>query len=158
MCSSGRISGPHDMTRRTEFIILGLLLAVLIPSTYFFYRSITPGEAAPPPAALDVRFTPLGVDNPALRLDILKRFLALEYKGVHRSIFSAALPPPPAPPPSPQPVNVVPVQPAGPPPLTVDAKYFGYVSDFGGNHPRAFFSTSSGEDIIIAGEGDTFLG
>ncbi len=36
-------------------------------------------------------FTPLNVDNPALRMDILKRFLALEYKGVHRSIFSATL-------------------------------------------------------------------
>jgi hypothetical protein len=147
------------MTRRTEFIILGLLLAVLIPSTYFFYRSITPGVAAPPPAALDARFTSLNVDNPALRLDILKRFLSLEYKGVHRSIFSATLPPPPAPPPSKQPVNVSsPAPPPGPPPLTVDAKYFGYVSDFGGSHRRAFFSTANNEDVIIASEGDTFLG
>jgi len=97
------------------------------------------------------------VDNPALRLDILKRFLALEYKGVHRSIFSATLPPPPAPLPSKQ-VVVAPPPPSGPPPLTVDAKYFGYVSDFGGSHRRAFFSTPNNEDVIIAGEGDTLLG
>src|SRR5579863_448750 len=147
------------MTRRTQFIVLVVLLAVLAATAVNFYRArYSSPEEALPPISPDARFTPLGVDNPALRLDILKRFLALEYKGVHRSIFSAALPPPPAPPPSPQPVNVVPIQPAGPPPLTVDAKYFGYVSDFCGNHPRAFFSTSSGEDIIIAGEGDTFLG
>jgi hypothetical protein len=146
------------MTRRTEFIILGVLLVVLIPTAYFSYRSYSPGESAPPPPVLDARFTPLNVDNPALRLDILKRFLALEYKGVHRSIFSASLPPPPAPPPSKQPVNVAPPVPSGPPPLTVGAKYFGYVSDFGGNHRRAFFSTPDNDDIIIAGEGDTLLG
>jgi hypothetical protein len=146
------------MKRRTQFIVLGVLIAVLIPTAYFFYRSFSPQEATPPPATLDARFTPLNVDNPALRLDILKRFLALEYKGVHRSIFSATLPPPPAPPPSKQQVNVVPGPPPGPPPLTVDAKYFGYVSDFGGSHRRAFFSTTNNEDVIIAGEGDTFLG
>ena len=98
------------------------------------------------------------MDNPALRLDILKRFLGLEYKGVHRSIFQRDSAAAPAPPPSKRPVNVLPPQPTGPPPLTVDAKYFGYVSDFGGNHRRAFFATTNNEDVIIAGEGDTFLG
>jgi hypothetical protein len=50
------------------------------------------------------------------------------------------------------------VVPAGPPPLTVDAKYFGYVSDFSGSHRRAFFSTNNNDDIIIASEGDTLMG
>ncbi len=40
----------------------------------------------------------------------------------------------------------------------MDAKYFGYVSDLGGSHRRAFFSTANNEDVIIASEGDTFLG
>jgi hypothetical protein len=40
----------------------------------------------------------------------------------------------------------------------VDAKYFGYVSDMGGSHRRAFFATANNEDVIIAGEGDTLLG
>src|ERR1700681_1476662 len=131
------------MKRRTQFIVLGVLIALLIPTAYFFYRSFSPQEATTPPAALDARFTPLNVDNPALRLDILKRFLALEYKGVHRSIFSATLPPPPAPPDRKVPVNVAAGPPPGPPPLTVDAKYFGYVSDFSGSHRRAFFSTAN---------------
>jgi hypothetical protein len=146
------------MTRRTQFIVLGVLLAVLAATAFNFYRTrYSSPEDTPLPVSLDAKFTPLGVDNPALRLDILKRFLALEYKGVHRSIFSATLPPPPAPPPSKQAI-VVPGPPPGPPPLTVDAKYFGYVSDFGGSHRRAFFATSNNEDVIIAGEGDTFMG
>ncbi|HEV7968305.1 MAG TPA: hypothetical protein VGP19_12080 [Candidatus Acidoferrales bacterium] len=146
------------MTRRTQTIVLGVLLAVLAGTAFNFYRTrYAPEEVTSQPVSLDARFTPLGVDNPALRLDILERFLALEYKGVHRSIFSATLPPPPAPPPSTQ-VVVAPVIPSGPPPLTVDAKYFGFVSDYGGSHRRAFFATTNNEDVIIAGEGDTFMG
>lgn len=146
------------MTRRTQFIVLGVLLVVLAGTAVNYYRSsFSSQDDAPPQVSLDARFTPLNVDNPALRLDILKRFLALEYKGVHRSIFSASLPPPPAPPPS-KVIAPPPGPPPGPPPLTVDAKYFGYVSDFGGSHRRAFFSTSNNEDVIIAGEGDTLLG
>jgi len=146
------------MTRRAKLIVLVVLLAVLAGTAYNFYRTrYSAEEGSPQPVSLDSRFTPLNVDNPALRLDILKRFLALEYKGVHRSIFSATLPLPPAPPPSKQ-VAVAPGPPPGPPPLTVDAKYFGYVSDYGGNHRRAFFATPNNEDVIIAGEGDTFLG
>jgi hypothetical protein len=146
------------MTTRTQFIVLGVLLVVLAGTAFSLYRTnYSTDDAAPRPISLDARFTPLAVDNPALRLDILKRFLALEYKGVHRNIFNATLPPPPAPPPSKQ-VVVAPGPPPGPPPLTVDAKYFGYVSDFGGSHRRAFFATSNNEDVIIAGEGDTFMG
>jgi hypothetical protein len=146
------------MTRRTQFIVLGVLLAVLAGTAFNFYRTRDSSDTnSPQPVSQDARFTPLNVDNPALRLDILKRFLALEYKGVHRSIFSATLPPPPAPPPSQQPV-AVPGPPPGPPQLTVDAKYFGYVSDYGGSHRRAFFATPNNEDVIIAGEGDTFMG
>ena len=146
------------MGSKTKPIILGLLLAVLVVGAYLTYRRSSDDEAAVP-SAVDAHFTPLNVDNPALRLDILQRFLALEYKGVHRSIFSATLPPPLTPPAPKQAVNPMPVVPTGPPPLTVDAKYFGYVSDFGGSHRRAFFSTgNNSEDVIVAGEGDTLLG
>jgi hypothetical protein len=147
------------MTQRTKMIVLGVLLVVLAVTAFSYYRSrSSSSDGTPQAASLDARFTPLAVDNPALRMDILKRFLALEYKGVHRSIFSATLPPPPTPPASKQPVNAAPAVPTGPPPLTVDAKYFGYVSDLSGSHRRAFFSTPNNEDVIIAGEGDTLLG
>ena len=143
------------MSRRTQMIILGVLLTGLLVALYFQFG---PSGDAPKPVAVDGRFAPLDVDKPALRTDILKRFLSLEYNGVHRSIFSDTLPPPPAPPPSKVPVVVAPVVPAGPPPLTVDAKYFGYVSDMGGNHRKAFFATANNEDVFIAGEGDTLMG
>jgi hypothetical protein len=146
------------MTRRNQFIVLGVLLAVLAGTAFSIFRSQSSDDVAPVPVSLDTQFTPVPVDNPALRLDIMKRFLALEYNGVHRSIFSATLPPPPAPPVSKVPVSVNPGPPPGPPPLTVDAKYFGYVSDMGGSHRRAFFATSNNEDVIIAGEGDTLMG
>jgi hypothetical protein len=146
------------MTRQTQIIVLGALLAVLAGTTIYFVRSQSSEDIVPTPVSLDTRFTPVAVDNPALRLDILQRFLALEYKGAHRNIFSASLPPPPAPPVSKIPVNVNPGPPPGPPPLTVDAKYFGYVSDMGGSHRRAFFATANNEDVIIAGEGDTLMG
>lgn len=149
------------MNQRAQYIILGVLVVGLAGAGYYFYRTYAPAAAPLPAAKVDQKFTPLAVDNPALRLDILKRFLELQYKGVHRSIFSATLPPPPPPPASAtkQPANVAPLVPAGPPPLTVDAKYFGFVSDFNGGHKRAFFATgNNNEDVIIAGEGDTLLG
>jgi hypothetical protein len=148
------------MKRQKQMIVLGVLFVVLLAVLYQYKGAIL-GETAdsPGPVTIDERFTPLDVDNPALRMDILKRFLELEYKGVHRSIFSATLPPPPTPPaPSKQAINAAPPTPSGPPPLTVDAKYFGYVSDMGGSHRKAFFATSNNEDVYIAGEGDTLLG
>ena len=143
------------MKRRTELIILGVLVVALLAAVYSIYG---PTSVAPKPVAVSDKFAPLDVDNPALRTDILKRFLTLEYNGVHRSIFSATMPPPPAPPPSKTPVNTAPPPPSGPPPLVVDAKYFGYVSDMGGSHRRAFFATANNEDVYIAGEGDTLMG
>lgn len=134
------------MKQKSEMIFLGVLLVILAGTMVYFYRAkSSSADNAPASVSVDAKFSPLDVDNPALRLDILQRFLALQYKGVHRSIFSATLPPPPAPPVSKQ-TAPAPLVPAGPPPLTVDAKYFGYVSDFGG-HRRAFFATTNNEDI-----------
>jgi len=148
------------MKRKNQWIIFGVLLTVLGAVAYLeIPRSESPA-GAPQASATNERFTPLSVDNPALRMDILKRFLALEYTGAHRNIFTATLPLPPAPPVVP--VQVVaapqPVVNPGPPPLTVEAKYFGYVSDAGGSHRKAFFATANNEDVFIAGEGDTLMG
>ncbi len=143
------------MNRRTQFVILGCLLLLLVGVLYWtFGRS----EGSPAARTASTRFTPANVDNPALRMDILKRFLALEYKGVHRSIFSATLPPRPASAVKAAPKNIGPQPLPPPPPLAVDAKYFGFVSDSGGSHRRAFFATNNNEDVFIAGEGDTLLG
>jgi hypothetical protein len=142
------------MTRRNQMIVLGVLVTVLVGTLIYTYRPSADSVKAPAAAHL---FTPVNVDNPALRLDILQRFLSLEYKGAHRNIFVASLPPPPPPPPV-TPVSLPPPVPTGPPPLTIEAKYFGFVSDPKGSHRRAFFATSNNEDVFIAGEGDTLLG
>jgi hypothetical protein len=142
------------MTRRNQFIVLGLLVAVLGGTVFYTYRPSADSAKAPATASL---FTPINVDNPALRMDILQRFLNLEYKGAHRNIFVATLPPPPPPPPM-TPVNVAPPAPTGPPPLVVEAKYFGFVSDSKGSHRRAFFATANNENVFIESEGDTLMG
>jgi len=143
------------MSRRNQIIVLGLLFAVLGYRLYVAYR---PPENSGTVSNAGGPFVPIDVDNPALRMDILQRFLNLEYKGVHRNIFSATLPPPPQSL-KPPPVNAAHAAvPTGPPPLTVDAKYFGYVSDDRGNHRRAFFAMNNNEDVFIAGEGDTLMG
>ena len=143
------------MSRRNQIVLLGLLFAVL---GYRLYLTFRPPENAGTVSNASGQFAPVDVDNPALRMDILQRFLNLEYKGVHRNIFSATLPPPPQPLKQ-SPANVAPAAvPTGPPPLTVDAKYFGYVSDDRGSHRRAFFATNNNEDVFIAGEGDTLMG
>jgi hypothetical protein len=144
------------MSRRNQFLILGSLLLVLGIVGYSQFRPA--GSSASAPTA-DGPFAPVNVDNPALRMDILNRFLNLQYKGTHRNIFSATAPaPPPVEVKAPEIVAPPPVVPTGPPPLSVDAKYFGFASDATGGHRRAFFATPNNEDVVIAGEGDTLLG
>jgi hypothetical protein len=143
------------MSRRTQTIVLGVLLVILLVVAYRILRPA--GNPAPVASGGDEKFAPVNVDNPQLRMDVLKRFMSLEYKGAHRNIFSAA-PPPPPPSAVVAPVNLPPQPPPGPPPLTVDAKFFGFVSDSVGNHRRAFFAANNNEDVFIAGEGDTLMG
>jgi hypothetical protein len=146
------------MKPKTQRIVLAVLVAVLLFSLYYYFG---PSEIVPSTPRATGPFVPVNVDNPALRIDLLKRFLALEYKGTHRNIFSATLPPPPTPPAPKKPVVVTdptPQAPAAPPPLVVNYKYFGYVSDGLGAHQRGMFSLNNDEDVIIAGEGDTLSG
>jgi hypothetical protein len=105
------------MSRRNQTIALGALLAILGVTLYFRFR--TSDDNAKTFSATGL-FTPINVDNPALRLDVLQRFLSLQYKGSHRNIFVATLPPPPPTPVTP--VSLTPAVPAGPPPLNVEAK------------------------------------
>lgn len=143
------------MSQRNKMIALVVLFAILGAT---LYSRLRPSDDAAKSSSAALLFTAIPVDNPALRLDILQRFLNLEYKGAHRNIFVATLPPPPAIPAPVAPVVVAPVIPSGPPPLNVEAKYFGFVSDSKGSHRRAFFATSNNDEVFVAGEGDTLLG
>jgi len=149
------------MSQRNKIIILSVLLAVFAAVLYMYiYPMLRPQSAGVQAPELAESFAPLRVDNPALRLDRLDRIHKMQYNGVHRNIFSATLPPPV---PNADEIrrleaekNPLPGLPTGPPPLQIDAKFFGYVSDTSGNHRRAFFS--SGDEVYICGEGDTLMG
>jgi hypothetical protein len=149
------------MPRRTQIIVLAVLMGVLVLALYVEYRPASGNVSfAPPPTAVRP-YVPLQVENPALRLDEIARVHKLEYTGVHRNIFSATIPPPPPP-------QLTKAQlkaaeeaaanrpPPPPPPLDVPATFFGYVTDARTGHKEAFFT--DGDDVFIAGEGELLLG
>jgi hypothetical protein len=143
------------MSQRAKlYLFIGLLAAAAL--LYFVNRNDVTSVAAV--AGGDVKFTPLSVQEPQLRLDLLAKIRKLEYSGSHRNIFSAvALPPPPTP------AEIAkahkhgttgPTPPPPPPPVSVPGQFFGYASSKSGRHV-AFFA--EGEDILVVAEGDTFL-
>jgi len=144
------------MSRRTKIYLLAALLAAA-PLAYLWNRDDVPGVAAV--VGADAKFSPLSVQEPQLRLDLLQKIRKLEYAGTHRNIFSAvALPPPPTPAEVEARKHHQTVGPAPPPPLPpvqVPGQLFGYASSKSGRKV-AFFA--EGEDVLVVPEGDTFLG
>jgi hypothetical protein len=145
------------MRRRVE---IGLLIALALLLGYFgygWYEQNYASNDAGVFTAGTVKFTPIAVENPALRTDLLDRLKKLEYEGPHRNIFSATAPPPPAPiAPPVQTQAPVSTAPPPPPPVTVPATFFGYVTDAGTGTRRAFFS--EGDNVYVVGIGDVLLG
>jgi hypothetical protein len=147
------------MSRRAQIYVLAGLGVVLALLLYRTYR----GDAAGPSGVLasDSKFQPLDVQEPRLHTEFLDRIRKLEYAGTHRNIFVAAPPPPeksavqlaPA-----KPVErfVGPQLPPPPPPLQVPAEFFGYATRSSSGKRVAFFT--SGDDVLVVPEGDTFLG
>jgi len=147
------------MTRRTEMYVFAGLIVVLIGALYYFFSSRSDGNGMPGVIAADTKFQPLDVQEPALRMDLLEKIRKLEYSGSHRNIFVAAPPPPPKPlaPTGPSAAAFIgPKPPAPPGPLQVPAEFFGYASQVHGGRKVAFFT--SGDDVLVVGEGETFLG
>jgi hypothetical protein len=140
-------------TERTRLAIMLPILAVLLILAYTQSKS---GVPAGPAFDETGNYTPLAVENPSLRFDLLDRLHKVEYTGRHRNIFDDKLPPPIIPaavagrgPSGP----IVPPQPQGPPPLVFPMKCFGFVEGPAAGMRRAFFT--DGEDVYIAGIGDT---
>ena len=143
---------------QTRLIFLLALLAAVAGFAFLLNRDTTAG---PPVFNFDAAYSPIAVENPSLRFDLLETVHKAEYKGTHRNIFSATLPPQP---PSaadlarekansnpPQIQNV----PAPIPDVVVDLKFFGYIDEPRKNLRRAFFVNPTGDEIYIAGVGDT---
>jgi hypothetical protein len=140
------------MSRRTELYLFAGLIVLLAAILYF--RMPGRGSGVPGVFGAEMKFKPLDVEEPQLRLQLLDRIQKTEYAGSRRNIFVAA--PPPAPKPL-WPSGKVPAAavPAPPPPVQVPAQFFGYARQ-GRGKQVAFFT--SGEDVLIVPEGDTFLG
>jgi len=141
------------MSRRTELYLFAGLIVLLAAILYL--RTAGQGSGIPRVLGAETKFKPLDVEEPQLRLQLLDQIQKTEYAGSRRNIFVAT--PPPAPKPLRPAGKVVPVVvvPAPPPPVQVPAQFFGHARQ-GGGKQVAFFT--SGEDVLIVPEGDTFLG
>jgi hypothetical protein len=145
------------MSRQTQIYVL-IGLAVLLAITFFYStRSAAPGTSG---SVENAGFQPLDVQEPRLHLDRLEKLRRLEISGPHRNIFVASAPPialgpgeqalkPPEP-------FVGPKPPPPPPALQVPAEFFGYATRSASGRRVAFFT--SGDDVLVVAEGDTFLG
>ncbi|HXR76448.1 MAG TPA: hypothetical protein VN737_10780 [Bryobacteraceae bacterium] len=101
--------------------------------------------------------------DPTLRLDLLARLKNVQLTGGERSLFEAGAAPAQAanaPPtkimPGPLPSQAAPAavtQPAGPPPVTIPLKFYGFSAPATAADPRAGFFLD-GDNIIIANEGE----
>jgi hypothetical protein len=138
---------------RYELYVLGALLVLAIAA----YSSQSRNSVFTGAGVSDVKFTPLDVPDPSLRLDLLDRIQKLEYKGQHRNIFSAEpLPPPPSALAAQQAAAQGPVAPPPPVPVTVPATFYGIVTDLHTGQKRACFSANV-DDVYIVPVGGTLL-
>jgi hypothetical protein len=143
------------MKQRVQIYVLVGLLAV---AGYFFFSSHQSGPGVGVLAS-DVKFVPLNVDEPQLRLDLLAELKELTYKGAHRDIFNP---------------NSVPINPDAPaqetklshpyptvtqpppiPPPQVPGTLYGYATLQTSGKRVAFFQ--EGDDVLVVEEGAEFL-
>lgn len=145
-------------TRRPVLYFLLALLAILGVIAYYYNREQPVTSVV---FSAEGQYQPIAVENPSLRFDLLDRVHKVEYAGRHRNIFGYTPLQPESPPVRPgtggpgEPGGP-PLIPQGPPPVFVDLKFFGYVEDPRTGARRAFFT--NGEDVFIAGIGDTLEG
>jgi hypothetical protein len=145
------------MSRRTEIYLLVGLAIVL--GLVLYYSKTGAESGGPGVFAEDSKFLPLDVREPRLHTELLDRLRKLQYLGTHRNIFvaqpplsaQAAAQQQKAPDPF-----VGPRLPPPPPPLQVPAEFFGYETRPASGSRTAFFT--SGDDVLVVAEGDTFLG
>ena len=146
------------MSRRTQIYVLvglGVLLAAVL------YNSLrnSSGEGGAGVFAENSQFQPLDIQEPRLHTDRLQKLRKQQDSDAHRNIFSA-IPAPAVLPPG-QIARaaapfVGPKPPPPPPPMQVPAEFFGYATRAPSGKRVAFFT--SGEDVLVVAEGDTFLG
>ena len=145
------------MQKRVQIYVLVGLLVVL---AYVFFSSQHGGSGVTGVFANDTKFTPLNVDEPQLRLDLLAELKELTYKGAHRDIFN-----PNSVPINPDTAAAAPVkvrrqyptvqQPPPIPPPQVPGTLYGYATLQTSGKRVAFFQ--EGDDVLVVEEGAEFL-
>lgn len=144
------------MKQRKQIIALVILL-LIAGGVWLWNSRQNPTTAGA--STIVSNYSPINVENPAIRWWKLEKSRGTEYKGSGRNPFSAVPPPPPAPKvPKPGDKDYVPPPPPPPPvaELPPNMKFFGYGTVPNGTARRAFLS--DGDDVYIVAEGDTLLG
>jgi hypothetical protein len=136
------------------WVLIGL--AVVGALAYWSQRSTV---SSVPGVSADVKFAPLSVQEPQLRLDLLAKLQTETNIGSHRNIFNATPPPAELTPAQIAAANTKvmtgPSLPPTPPPMQVPGEFFGTAfRPVSGKH-FAFFK--NGDDVVIVAEGDPFL-
>ena len=147
------------MSKRAKTYLLSALLLLLAYFTYSFVFPSDPGARLPGVLASETKFTPINVDEPQLRIDLIEKLKRDEYEGSHRNIFSFG-PPPPPPMTQAQKERLEhkpygPQVPPPPPPVSVGATLFGFASMPQSGKRVAFFL--DGDDVLVVNEGAVFL-
>ena len=134
-------------------VLVGLLLVAAM--LYFFNRSQGAGV---PQVSADVKFAPLSVQEPQLRLDLLAKLRKETSIPAHRNIFNATPPPKELTLEEKRELDrkypTVPLA-TPPPPVQVPGELFGYaVRPAPAGRRFAFFK--NGDDVLVVAEGDSF--
>src|SRR5215469_5994846 len=84
------------MSKNSKQLIVLVALLIIAGVAYMYSRNDVPGFQGVSQADTS-HFTPLDVQAPDLRLDLLAKIHSEEYTGSNRDIFSSTSPPPVAP-------------------------------------------------------------
>jgi hypothetical protein len=164
--------GTESRTKVIIMLVLALLGAFLLVRAFTSSDNVTAAPSTRPVAAAaqsarsatQVKKSAPNPQSqsldPTIRLDLLRSVEAVKYEGHGRNIFKEEVE---APPPKPivltheQQCRITPdapgcVPPGPPPPPPINLKFFGFANR-SGERKKVFLS--QGEDVFIAGEGDT---
>ena len=144
------------MKQSKQIVLLAILILAAI-GVWVWNRHQSPSTIGA--SSVAAGYSPMTVDNPAIRTWKIDRARKSEYKSSGRNPFDATPPPPPPPRvPKPGDVDYKPPAPLPPPPLELppNMKFYGY-GTVPSNSPRRAFLTD-GDEVYIVAEGDTLLG
>lgn len=138
---------------------IAVLIALIIVGAAIWYWNSRQNPIAAGASSITAGYSPMNVENPAIRRWKVDKVRKTEYKGTGKDPFSLVPPPPPVQKPL-QEGDKGYVRPTPPPPppleLPANMKFYGYGTVPNGTARRAFLS--DGDEVYVLAEGDTLLG